>query len=544
MDIELPVGKRTTFYRFFEILPAVVSYATLIAPIVLSLINPIYGAIFILIYIMSFTVRAIGMSFRTIQGFRAYSHTKQLDWSQRLSELDDPEKYLAQSHIADNAWGGRQHRNHLENLSQSTDRMTSDTVVNVAMIAAYNESYEILEPTLRAVAEGTYDAKKLVVVLAYEERGGEAIDETIQRLKKEFSTVFRHLMAVKHPDGLPNEVIGKGGNITYAGRAVAAWCDEHKIDPHNVIVTTLDADNRPHPQFFTYLTYSFIAHPDPKHVSFQPLALFLNNIWDAPAAMRVIATGNSFWNIINSFRPNLLRNFSSHSQSLAALIEMDFWSVRTIVEDGHQFWRSYFHFNGYYRVEPLYLPIYQDAVLADTYKKTLIVQFKQLRRWAYGASDIAYVAERVFTSKRTVPLIDGLEKFFRLFEGHIGWATSGIIILLGAWVPLLVNSTANQSIVAHQLPEIVSNLQRMVSFGLIITIFLTFKLLPPRPARYKRRRNFFMLAQWLLMPITSVCYGAAAALTAQTHLLFGKYLEKFDVTDKATVDADTLVKKQ
>ncbi len=36
------------------------------------------------------------------------------------------------------------------------------------------------------------------------------------------------------------------------------------------------------------------------------------------------------------------------------------------------------------------------------------------------------------------------------------------------------------------------------------------------------------------MPITAVGYSAMAAFNAQTHLLFGKYLDKFDVTEKAT----------
>lgn len=534
MDIELPVGKRTTFYRFFEVLPAVLSYTILVTPIILSIVNPLYGAIFILIYIMSFTVRAVGMTFRTIQGFRAYNRTRRIDWTERLKELDDPEYYSQHTQVKRSSWDGAQHHAYLERLAQSTDRVAVDDVAHVVIIATYNESYDILAPTLQAVADGSYPAHKLIVVLAYEERGGEVTETTAHRLQREYAKTFRHFMIVKHPDNLPYEVQGKGGNLTYAGKEVAKWCEQENIDTHFAVVTTLDADNRPHKQYFTYLTYKFITHPDPKHVAFQPLALFLNNIWDAPAAMRVIATGNSFWNIINSFRPSLLRNFASHSQSLAALIEMNFWSVRSIVEDGHHFWRSYFHFNGYYRVEPLYLPIYQDAVLADTYKKTLVAQFKQLRRWAYGVSDVPYVAERVFTRKRTVPLVDGLEKFIRLLEGHVNWATSGIIVLFGAWVPLLVNATANQSIVAHQLPGIVSSLQRMVSVGLVITIFLTFKLLPPRPARYKRHRNIFMLAQWLLMPITSVCYGAAAAITAQTYLLLGRYLDKFDVTEKAT----------
>src|SRR5690606_23763275 len=129
------------------------------------------------------------------------------------------------------------------------------------------------------------------------------------------------------------------GNITYAGRQLKQYVKSQKIDPEHVIVTTLDADNRPHPQYLASVTYAFVPDEDRKYKSYQPIPMFLNNIWDAPAPMRVIATGNSFWNLIVSARPHLMRNFSSHAQSLAALIDTDFWSVRTIVEDGHQYWR-------------------------------------------------------------------------------------------------------------------------------------------------------------------------------------------------------------
>jgi hypothetical protein len=258
----------------------------------------------------------------------------------------------------------------------------------------------------------------------------------------------------------------------------------------------------------------------------------LNNIWDVPAPMRVIATGNSFWNVVNSLRPHMLRNFAAHSQSLAALIDMDFWSTRTIVEDGHQFWRSYFRYDGHYDVVPLYIPIYQDAVLSDTYRKTLKAQFVQLRRWAYGASDIAYVASRLFRRDSLVPRIDGISKFFRLLESHVSWASAPVILLLGAWAPLFINSESSRSIVAHQLPNIASSLQQFAMIGIFITVFLSFKMLPPRPERYKRHRNIWMLAQWLLMPVTSIVYSSAAAFYSQTRLLFGKYLDKFDVTEK------------
>ncbi|MEO7904628.1 MAG: hypothetical protein ABIR91_02435, partial [Candidatus Saccharimonadales bacterium] len=275
-------------------------------------------------------------------------------------------------------------------------------------------------------------------------------------------------------------------------------------------------------------------HADRKYLSYQPVSLFFNNIWDAPAPMRVVATGNSFWNIISSMRPHTLRNFASHSQPMDALVEMDFWSTRTIVEDGHQYWRSYFYFGGNYSVTQVYVPIYQDAVLSDTYRRTLKAQFVQLRRWAYGASDIPYVATRVLARKRNVPLGAGLARLLRLIDGHVTLASISILVAVGGWVPLIMNSHASQDIAAHMLPEVISRVQQVAMIGLLITVLMAFKMLPPRPERYKRRRSIWMLLQWGLMPVTAIVYSAASAFNAQTHLFFGKYLDKFDVTEKAT----------
>lgn len=147
--------------------------------------------------------------------------------------------------------------------------------------------------------------------------------------------------------------------------------------------------------------------------------------------MRVIATGNSFWTIISSMRPHTLRNFAAHSQPLDALVEMGFWSRRSIVEDGHQFWRSYFYFSGNYSVVPIHVPVYQDAVMADTLRKTLVAQFKQLRRWGYGVSDIPYVAVRLFTKSRNVPFFEGLARFVRLVDSHVTLATTAILVTFG-----------------------------------------------------------------------------------------------------------------
>lgn len=535
IDLEIPLHKRTKTYRFFEMLPGILSYGMVILMVILSLIDPLYAAVYLLVIIITVLVKAVGIAVHTTAGYKRLDQAQKVDWHARLLHLQHPQRSLSELKRSSSEFGFEAHKNNLRLITERPDAFPKPSdLYNAVIVAAYNESYDIIEPTIQSLADTTYDSDKLIVVLAYEKRGGPEIKATAEKLKKQFARSFKAFLVVEHPDGLPNEVVGKGGNITYAGRFLKQWVDDQRIAYKDVIITSLDCDNRPHATYFDYVTYEYIVHEDRINLSYQPVSLFLNNIWDAPAPMRVLATGNSFWNIISSMRPHTLRNFASHSQPMEALVGMDFWSTRTIVEDGHQYWRSYFYFGGQYAVTPIYVPIYQDAVLADTYKKTLKAQFMQLRRWAYGVSDIPYVATRVLTSKRNVPFAGGFARLARLIDSHVTLASMSILITFGGWIPLFVNANAAHSIAAHQLPEVISGLQRIAMIGLFITIFLTFKMLPPRPERYKRRRTVWMLLQWLLMPITSIVYTATSSYNAQTHLLLGKYLDKFDVTEKAT----------
>lgn len=537
IDLEIPLKKRSRFYRFFEMVPGFLSWGAIILLIVLSLVDPLLAGIYVLLIIGTLLVKATGIAYHTLIGSRRINRAQKINWHKRLMELADPvAAYEKHESEPNRELGAAAHAENLRLMANADDEyLRPKDIYHAVIVATYNESYDVLKPTIESVVSGTFNPKQIIIAIAYEERGGEAIKATVERLKKEYATKVRAFELVMHPADLPDEVIGKGANITYAGQYLVGWLEGQKIAQKNVIVTTLDSDNRPHKTYFDYVAYEYIVRDDRKHLAFQPVSLFLNNIWDVPAPMRVVATGNSFWNIISSMRPHILRNFASHSQPMEALAEMDFWSKRTIVEDGHQYWRSWFYFGGKYQVIPIYVPIYQDAVLSDTYWKTLKAQFIQLRRWAYGASDVPYVATRVFSKDRNVPFWAGFTRLIRLIDGHVTLATVSIIVAFGGWVPLLINVEASQSVAANQLPEVLSLLQRVAMVGLFITIFLSFRMLPPRPERYKRRRNIGMLLQWLLMPVTAIAYSSVSSFYSQTRLILGKYLDKFDVTDKATV---------
>lgn len=528
-SIEIPYqedkGKR---YRFFEMLPGLLSWSILVLPFVLSLVNPTLCVLLIITYLLLWFVKSAGLTVRSLQGYKVIQGQMKLPWPQMLQELESHKATQPDKHIP--AW----HYENIRRLQEREPAVAPSEMVHAIIIAAYNETRDVLEPTIQSVLKSDYDMKKVVLVFAYEGRDGAQSEQAITELVSEYGSQFKKTMAFKHPL-TEGEVRGKGGNITYAGRELAKYLEAQNIDPQRVIVTTLDSDNRPHKYYLAALSYLYTMAPDPSRVSFQPVPMFTNNIWDVPAPMRVIATGNTFWNVVLSLRPHMIRNFSSHAQSMKALIDTDFWSVRTIVEDGHQFWRTYFRYDGNHDVYPMYLPIYQDAVLSSTLRKTIKAQFIQIRRWAWGASDVAYVLETGFFKPNKVPKLDLTFKFLRLLEGHVSWATAPLLLAFAAFIPAFLNT---DDFASNQLPIIASRIQTIALAGIVVTLFLSLKLLPPKPARYKHHRTLFMVVQWVMLPVTTILFNALAALNSQTRLIFGWNLNKFDVTDKAVIKKD------
>lgn len=526
-DIELPLGKRKPLYRFFEILPGFLSYFLIILLVVLSLLSPILGSIYVLALIAVTLAKAIGIAVRTVQGFEVVKRAEKINWAGRLADLENPAENIEKAK-KERGFDATQHVINLENLKKYPK---PEEIYHAVIMVAYNEGLETMIPSVEAVRDTDFDNKKIIFVLGYEERGGEEMAQNAQKLKERFDGVFYDFILVKHPDGVKNEIKGKGPNLCCAAQELTRFIEKKKLNAENIIVTSLDSDNRMSVGYLSYVAYEFIVHENRQHLSYQPVSLFMNNIWEAAPPMRVIAVSNSFFNIINTMRPHLIRNFASHSQPFLALREMDFWSKRTIVEDGHQYWRSYFHFEGKYDVISIKVPIYQDAVIEDTIWKTLKAQFVQLRRWDYGASDVAYVGVRLFDKKYRKCFVDLLPKFVRLIEGHVTLAIMAPIVAFGGWVPRILNFSS-RNLATYNLPATVSWTQFFASMGLFITILLSLRMLPKRPAKYRREKTIAMVLQWILMPIIAIVYQSMAAFYAQTRLMFGNYMEKFDVTRK------------
>lgn len=550
-DLEIPLGKRTKKYRLLEILPGALSYTMIILLFALSIISPALGSYYLLLIIAVTLVKAVGIVYRTIQGYNAAKRAEKVNWHGRLVDLETPhERYEELLKHKCKEFAFNEHVENLKLLSVGKDLVLSESEVAVddepiffpkpkeiyhaVIMVAYNEGLETLIPTVEAVRDGSFDNERIIFVFGYEERGGEAMVENAKVLKEKFKDDFFEFITVMHPKDLKDEIQGKGPNLNFAAGELLEFVKKKKIPLKNIIVTSLDSDNKMSKWYLDYVAYQFIVHPNRQHLSYQPVSLFTNNIWDAPAPMRIIAISNSFFNIISSMRSHTLKNFASHSQPLLALSEMGFWSKKTIVEDGHQYWRSLFFFKGNYEVLPIHVAIYQDAVMEETLIKTLKAQFVQLRRWDYGASDVAYVGVRLFSKDRKqigkMPFLPLFAKFVRLLEGHVTLAAISPMVAFGGWVPKIINSRS-KDLLTFNLPNTISLIQIFASVGLMTTILLSLKMLPPRPKEVKTPR-ILMILQWLLMPVVAIVYQSFAAFYSQTRLLTGNYMEKFDVTKK------------
>jgi hypothetical protein len=243
--------------------------------------------------------------------------------------------------------------------------------------------------------------------------------------------------------------------------------------------------------------------------------------------------GSSAWQIIVSSRISRLRNFSSHAQSLEALVAIDFWAKDTIVEDGHQFWRSYFKFQGNHQAVPIFVPIYQDAILGSNIFMTIKEQYLQKKRWSWGVSDIPYVFFHAIKDKQ-IHWFDRLANSLILLESHWSWATISLILALYTWIPLLVHPDFGNSVLAFNFRHIYTYIVAAAYIGMITTLVIsTLLVLPRRKGRSSNARIFW---DWVLtpfvMPITNIFFSSIPALDSQTRLMLGWKPKVFRVTIK------------
>jgi len=495
-DLDTPGDRR--LFRFLEILPGILSWGTLILMIILSWRAPVFVAFFIIAFDIYWLLKTLFLAFHQQYSYRVMKRNMKIDWLKKLEE--SPLK----------KW---------------------QEIYHLIILPFYHEKIEVLESTFKALIKSEYPLDKFIVVLGAEERAGEEALKIAEQIKKEFGNKFFKFLITIHPKDVVGELAGKSSNETFAGKEAKKIIDDLKIPYENIIVSSFDIDTQVSLYYFACLSFNYLTCADPLHSSFQPVPMYNNNIWDAPAISRVIAIGATFWHMVQQERSERMSTFSSHSMSFKALTEMDFWTTKNVSEDSRIYWQALLFYDGNYHNVPLHYPISMDANLADNFWKTIKNIFKQQTRWSWGVENVPYFTFGCIKNK-LMPLRKKIYHMFYHWEAFWSWATNSLMIFALGWLPLFLGGdNFNRTMISYNLPRLTRILMSMATIGLFLSAFYTLKLLPLRPIKYKSRKYIWMILQWILVPIVTIIFGSIPALISQTRLMFGKYMG-FWVTPK------------
>lgn len=484
--------------RMYEILPGAFVWATFCVAVILSVYKPLWAIYVIIIFDLYWLFRVVYFIIFVTYSWRRYRRSIRIGWFEKLKK----------------------------------EKKGWEDIVHLIFLPMWGEPFEIVDEALRALCAARYPKEKFVVVLAGEGREEERFISVAEKIVRRYGESFHRLVVTVHPPNVPGEIISKGANLHYAAGEARKIIDELGLSYDKVIVSTFDIDTIVHPEYFSCLTHTYLSQRDPTRCSYQPIVLYNNNIWDSPAPMRLAAFSTTYWILTELARPDRLFTFSSHSMSFRALVDVGFWENNMINEDSRIFLQCYMHYNGDYAVVPLYIPVSMDTVVGTTLFESLVNLYKQQRRWAWGVEHFPYLVLQ-FKNRPAIPLHSKIYRVWLQLEGMYTWATAPIIILILGWLPLFfADSAVKTTVIAQNAPHILAWLMNFSMIGVFVLGFLSFSLLPARPARHDPYKFLFMIFQWALLPLTIIVFSALPAIDAQTRLMVGKYLGSFNVTQK------------
>src|SRR3990167_411265 len=176
--------KDRRIYRFLEILPGLVAWLTLLLIVILSFITPFFMALFIIAFDIYWLIKTVYLSFHLRVAYNKLRINSRINWRENRNNLQ-PTTYNLQ-HLK--SWGD---------------------IYHIIFLPLYKESYEIVSASFEGLLKSNYPKTKMLVVLCWEERGGDETRQVAEAIEKNYKNDFLEFVSVIHPAGLPNEMPGK-----------------------------------------------------------------------------------------------------------------------------------------------------------------------------------------------------------------------------------------------------------------------------------------------------------------------------------------------
>ena len=481
-------------HRFLEILPGFVSWSLILFPFWGSFLIPVAVAYYIIAFDVYWFYRSASMAILAFSSYFKINAAQKYDWMKDVKDFGDWKK-----------------------------------IHHIILIPTFKEPLYILRRTLEALKKQSMPKKAISVILAFEKREGETAKRKSKILKKEFGHYFNNLIIAFHPD-LPGEIKGKSSNTSYAAKlAKKEIIDKQKKDINYTLITSVDADARLHEEYLACLSYKFLDHPQRFNLIFQPAIMYYNNIWQAPAPIRVFSSASSIVQIGLLSRKDRLINFSTYSTNLKMIDKIGYWDVDVIPEDYRLFFKAFFALKGKLEVEPIFLPVFADAALSTSFWKTMKNQYEQVKRWAWGVSDDAYIIKKWLTVPG-LPFWDKTIRVLKVIEDHFLWPVNWFAITLGATLPPLLNQNFARTIMGKRLPQTASLILSISVIFLLLGIYIDVKQ-RPKIENLPLWRKIIVPFEFILLPLVGFFFTALPGIDAHTRLMLGKYIE-YKVTEK------------
>ncbi|MCX6704685.1 MAG: hypothetical protein NTZ07_04580, partial [Candidatus Woesebacteria bacterium] len=220
----------------------------------------------------------------------------------------------------------------------------------------------------------------------------------------------------------------------------------------------------------------------------------------------------------------------NYALSFKLLDAVGYWDADKIPEDWGIFFKSFYKSGGGIEVEPIYLPLMADAAQSTSFWKTIVNQYQQIQRWAWGVSDDPWIIKSYFLA-RNIPFWDKTTRLFQVIWAHFLWPVNWFIITVGLTLPTLLNPAFGRTALGYTVPKLSSLILTMALASLLVMIIIDNIQKPKRPENFSLFRLILTPLEFILMPLAGFLFTALPGLDAHTRLMLGKYIE-YRVTEK------------
>ena len=420
---------------------------------------------------------------------------------------------------------------HLLNINQKDfkkSKIIKEDAKNLKLVIVLpyiSTPYDVIEDSIISVLNNDFPyIKNLTIILGPEQRDQETTDN-VYKVYEKYKNSWANIVVIPHALQ-PGDWKVKWANITYA---LKEYVRLYSPDEDNTIVITTDWDAKIEKNLFTSLAYQFLITEMPHNAIYQFTPVYSNNWTKSTFFARLIAIWTTFWQLAESQNPEFYRCFSTYSMSLKCLKKSDYWSRTSIVEDWLQYWRSYFAWDGVFRIVNVPAICKMDVVEEENLWKTIKSQYKQLRRWSWWCSDIEFVIPKFYKNKK-IGIIEKIRKIWYLIFNHLFWSGWALTLFFIGYLPWVIDNLKN-SIITLTIPLSVSLVFTIIFATIAFPSFLSI-LIMRKYTKFRKRDYIINIFQWLLIPTLTLTLFSVPAIESQLRYFFNWRIDDFEATKK------------